>query len=42
MDLPSAQTVTGVKTFSETISGSIDGSAQSLIETNTGTEAINV
>ena len=34
MDLPSAQTVTGVKTFSQTIVGSVNGSAASLVETN--------
>lgn len=34
MDLPSAQTVTGVKTFSQTIVGSVNGSAATLVETN--------
>lgn len=32
VDLGSAQTITGAKTFTETISGNIDGSAASLIE----------
>lgn len=42
MDLVSNQTIGGTKTFTNTISGSIDGSAATLIETRTGTAAISI
>lgn len=34
MDLPSSQTIAGTKTFSQTIVGSVNGSAATLVETN--------
>jgi hypothetical protein len=42
VDKSSNQTIGGDKTFTNTITGSISGSAGSLIETNTGTQATTI